>query len=141
LDFIAAVVSRIAPNVAGADFKLDRREHVSEEELIALYQSSTALVLTSEQEGLGIAAMEAMACGLPVISTRCGGPESFIVDNETGFFVNDNPREIAARMLELVTDGMMRKRMGEASRERIVTGFSEHVWNDEFDSILGSRTL
>ena len=44
-------------------------------------------VVPSHQEGLCIAALEAMACGCPVVSTRCGGPEEFVLDDETGFLV------------------------------------------------------
>jgi glycosyltransferase involved in cell wall biosynthesis len=82
--------------------------------------------------------MEAMACGLPVISTRCGGPETFIEDNVTGFFVSDDPREIAQQMRELATNPELRSRMGEAARARIENYFSERVWNTKFEELLSS---
>ena len=49
-------------------------------------------VVPSHQEGLCIAALEAMACGCPVVSTRCGGPEEFVLDDETGFLVEASIR-------------------------------------------------
>ena len=46
------------------------------DELVDLYRRATLFVMPSRQEGLGIVVLEAMACGLPVVSTRCGGPET-----------------------------------------------------------------
>ena len=135
-EFSAAVVSQTLLNVEHHSFKLEHYKSVSEDELLTLYHSSIALVLTSEQEGLGIAAMEAMACGLPVISTRCGGPETFIVDNTTGYFVDSEPQAIALRMYELATNTELRTAMGMAARERIQQKFSERVWNPKFEELI-----
>ena len=123
--------SQAIPNV-------EYRSGLSDEELIELYRSSTALVLTSEQEGLGIAAMEAMACGLPVISTRCGGTETFIEDNISGIFVNDHVSNIAEAMFILSTQLHLQQRMGKAARLRIESQFSENVWNNRFEDFLNT---
>ena len=136
LDFVATVVSSEIPLIDNLNFKIEHLNFVSEEELINLYQNSTAFVLTSEQEGLGIAAMEAMSCGLPVISTRCGGPETFIADKITGFFVDDEPEVIANRMLQLAIDDGLQNRLGIASREKIDGEFSQKVWNERFEDML-----
>ena len=46
-------------------------------EMISYYQRASVFAIPSLQEGLGIVGLEAMACGLPIVSTRCGGPEDF----------------------------------------------------------------
>jgi glycosyltransferase involved in cell wall biosynthesis len=51
--------------------------------------TANALVLTSEFETFGVVLLEAMATGLPVIATRCGGPEE-IVDSIAGTFIDCN---------------------------------------------------
>jgi D-inositol-3-phosphate glycosyltransferase len=136
IEFIVTIVSlEIETTEISPSIKIEYRQSISDQELIDLYRSSTALVLTSEQEGLGIAAMEAMACGLPVLSTRCGGPETFILDNETGFFVTDSS-DIANRMYELATNKALRAKMGMASQDRIENYFSEHIWNPQFEELL-----
>lgn len=56
-------------------------------ELAAVLQQWDLFVIPSHQEGLCIAALEAMACGVPVVSTRCGGPEDFVLPNRTGILV------------------------------------------------------
>ncbi len=119
-------------------FTLQHVTKATQEELLALYRTSTALVITSEQEGLGIAAMEAMACGLPVISTRCGGPETFLEDGQSGFLVEDNPLAIARCMNVIVSNESLRRELGARARERIETEFSERVWNPRFEEMLTS---
>jgi len=137
-DFVASIVSRELPPTAFGRPYIEHQHDLTDQEIVALYQSATVLILTSEQEGLGIAAMEAMACGVPVISTRCGGPETFIVDNITGFFVSDDPKEIADRMFTIANDEAIWNRLSEASSQRIEAEFSERVWNEKFDRMLAT---
>jgi D-inositol-3-phosphate glycosyltransferase len=136
LNFSATIISSAKPDLSNLSFPSDWIANASEEELIEQYRTATALVLTSEQEGLGIAAMEAMACGLPVISTHCGGPETFIEDGKSGFFVPDDPEAIAERMFELATDESLRSTIGAAAYARIENGFSEQVWNEKIENLL-----
>ncbi len=73
------------------------------EALVKLYQQAALFVLPSLQEGLGISMLEALACGLPVVSTRCGGPESVIVDGVTGRLVaNGDEQAFADAILSLL---------------------------------------
>lgn len=68
------------------------------EEVSQILCQSDCFVLSSHRETFGIVLIEAMAKGLPVISTRCGGPED-IVNNENGILVEaDNPQEMAKAM-------------------------------------------
>ena len=60
------------------------------------------LVLSSEVETFGVALVEAMTTGLPVIATRCGGPES-IVSLDTGMLVDPNdPVKLAKAMWKMI---------------------------------------
>ena len=62
--------------------------------------------------------IEAMASGVPVVSTRVGGIPELVVDGKTGLLVErENPDQIAECILCLVRDGELRKRMGRAGRE------------------------
>lgn len=98
---------------------------VDPDALLRLYQRATIFALPSRQEGLGISVQEAMACGLPVVSTRCGGPESLVVDGDTGCLVpNGDPEAMATALGSLLADSDRRARMGAAGRVRALTLFS-----------------
>ncbi|MBI3761483.1 MAG: glycosyltransferase family 4 protein [Chloroflexi bacterium] len=89
----------------GLSDAVEFRGLVPRAELIRLYHSAELFALPSLQEGLGISAMEALACGLPVVSTRCGGPEGFVSDGHTGKLVeNGNAGALAEAILELLAD-------------------------------------
>jgi len=141
LPFEATIVSVALDMKKNPGFTLQHVMRATEAELIELYRTSTALLVTSEQEGLCIAAMEAMACGLPVISTHCGGPETFMEDNQNGFFVEATPQAFARRMSDLASNEPLQHQLGHAARERIETDFSERVWNPKFEYLLRSLLL
>lgn len=66
------------------------------------YQQAHAFVLPSQHETLGVVFLEAIACGLPIIATRCGGPEC-IVNKANGLLVETgNPKELAVAMEKLM---------------------------------------
>jgi glycosyltransferase involved in cell wall biosynthesis len=72
-------------------------------ELVRCMQESAVLVLPSRAESFGQVLVEALACGTPVVATRCGGPED-IVNEEVGVLVPpENPEELA-RGIEHVLD-------------------------------------
>jgi len=69
------------------------------EEIKKLYQQSNAFVLSSQYETFGVVVIEAMACGLPAISTKCGGPESIIVSDKLGLLTEINKKDLKDKML------------------------------------------
>ncbi|WP_276253171.1 glycosyltransferase family 4 protein [Halomontanus rarus] len=77
-------------------------------DIIPHLQEATAFILPSKQEGLGIAALEAMSCGTPVISTYCGGPEDFIRNGRNGFLVNEEPGQIANAVFSVMNTTSLR---------------------------------
>ena len=81
-------------------------------------------LLPSETEAFGLAALEAMACEVPVIATAVGGLPEVVVDGETGYLrpVGDIAG-MADAALELLADEELRKRMGVAGRRRAIESF------------------
>lgn len=61
------------------------RVDVSDAELVGLLRQSSLFVATPHEEGLGLAAIEAMACGLPVVVTQTAGSREYVVAGETGY--------------------------------------------------------
>lgn len=83
------------------------------------YRAADVAVVCSHSESFGLAALEAHACGTPVVATRVGGVAHVVRDGETGFVIGTrDPSEIAARLKTLLADDELRSRMGEAAAAR-----------------------
>ena len=103
------------------------------EKIRELYQKATLFVLSSNEEGLGLVLIEAMACGLPVVATRCGGAEEVVSNGETGFLVlTENAAALGEKMAELWQNTELRQRMRHKSRQRAVEKFSRHTTGEMF---------
>jgi glycosyltransferase involved in cell wall biosynthesis len=98
--------------------------YASGAELRDQLRSFELFVLPSHQEGLCIAALEAMACGCPVISTRCGGPEEFVIDGETGIVVDFDAEQMAAAMVKVLGDRELHARLSQGARDRVLKRYS-----------------
>ncbi len=111
------------------------------DELAQLYRDAQFFVLSSNEEGLGIVILEAMASGLPVVTTACGGPASVVKEGETGFLTPTGDVAALADAIEkLLTQPELRARMGAAGRKRVETQFSfaaaGKVFLDKYDELL-----
>lgn len=86
-------------------------------ELPAYYAAADVVVMPSYSESFGMVALEAMACGRPVIASRVGGLAYLVEDGITGFHVQEgNAEEMAVRLEQLLGDEGLRDRMGQAAR-------------------------
>jgi glycosyltransferase involved in cell wall biosynthesis len=81
-------------------------------------------VLPSQWEGLPIAALEALACGVPQVATAINGTPEAVVDGETGFLVHVDAEEIAVAVTKLLDYPDLRERMARASRKRYAENFT-----------------
>lgn len=107
----------------------DRCWFVGKQPNIADYLSAAdGLLLPSEQESFGLAALEAMACEVPVVASRVGGIPEVVTDGETGFLseVGDVAKmsDDAARLL---TDESFRSEMGVRARESALSRYSTDI--------------
>lgn len=98
--------------------------NATQDQLVSLYQNASLLLIPSAEEGFGIVAVEAMACGIPVVATRCAGPEEVIVEGETGYLVSLDPDRFAATIMEALQAPSQRKQMGAAGRSVAVERYS-----------------
>lgn len=99
--------------------------HMSPQQLASTLQSVDVFVIPSYQEGLCIAALEAMACGVPVISTRCGGPEDYVIPEKTGKIVDSTPDALATAIREICKNRSLRDRLSKGSSNWILANASE----------------
>lgn len=82
--------------------KIKDRVHFfgSRTDVIRFYCTSDFFVSTSSIEGFGLAHAEALACGLPVVSTRTAGPDAMIEEGKNGFFISEETSEAVAAALD-----------------------------------------
>jgi glycosyltransferase involved in cell wall biosynthesis len=95
-----------------------------EPEVNTLLAVSDLFLLPSLQESFGLAALEAMACGVPVVASRVGGLPEVVIDGETGFL--HPPADIeamTASAVRILSDDDLHARLGAESRRVAVTRF------------------
>ncbi len=95
------------------------------EETMARLASARAAVVASQSEALGLAAIEALALGVPVVASRVDGLAEIVVDGSTGYLVTPgDPAALADRLILLLRDDDLRRRLGANARQRFLDVFS-----------------
>ena len=90
----------------------------SQDTLPYYYSAAEVVVVPSHYESFGMVALEAMACGTPVVASQVGGLAYLVQDGQTGYTVPvDDPAALADRLLSLLSNPGLRQRMGETAVE------------------------
>ena len=110
-----------------------------------LLSCSDLFLLPSGSESFGLAALEAMACGSPVVASRVGGLPEVIMDGETGYLCEAGDiDEMAAASIKILSDDKHRKELSDAGRAFAVKHFSSECivprYEEYYRRILGSRS-
>jgi rhamnosyl/mannosyltransferase len=122
---------------------------IAEAELVDAYRSADVFCLpsTSKAEAFGLAALEAMSCGIPVITTEVGTATSEInADGVTGLVVSPaNSEELAGAIAQLIDDASLRAGMSGAARQRVLTEYDRALMlrrvSDVYERVLSERSL
>lgn len=93
-------------------------------------------VFMSHQEGLPVALMEAMACGLPAVCSNIRGNTDLIEDGVTGLLANNTPEEVAQSISKMKNDTALRNRVASAALQKIKQ-FDLSSVEDEMSKIYG----
>jgi glycosyltransferase involved in cell wall biosynthesis len=117
---------------------------VTGEEKIKLFKSSNVFVLPTyyHLEGQPVVILEAMAAGLPVITTDCGSIKEMIYHRENGFIISpSSPHQIAEKIGLLIENKNLRQRMGEKSHRRVKEKFSLSQYIDGVVRTIEKATM
>ncbi len=120
---------------AGVADRVRLRGRVERADLPALLRSADAVLCVPWYEPFGIVALEAMACGVPVVASAVGGLVDTVVDGVTGIHVPPrSPDRLAAALNCLLEDAAVRRRLGTAGARRARRRYG---WNRVAQSTLG----
>ena len=93
--------------------------------LSSYYRAADVVVVPSRSESFGLVALEAAACGVPVVASAVGGLQSLVDHGKTGFLVPDrDPRRFADAIARILDDPLLAASMSVASAERA----SRYTW-------------
>lgn len=129
----------------GAELKLQARDlDISDNiswlgersDVSRLLAASDLFVLASHQEGFSNALLEAMAANLPAIATAVGGNIDALRDDDSGLLVRaKDPKGLAAAILRLANDPVLRRRLGDTARSRVAQRFSLDACVERYDRL------
>ncbi len=99
------------------------------------YSAADVVVVPSHYESFGMVALEAMACGTPVVASQVGGLAFLVQDDVTGFVIPDGePELLGARLKELILNPALRDRLGQQANQ-VAQSYSWERIADEIKSV------
>ncbi len=105
----------------GIEDRVQFRGSVPQEELPTYYSAASVLVIPSHYESFGLAAVEALACGTPVVGSMVGGLSTVIRDGDNGLLVPwRQPVEFAERIERILSDPAVRQRLADRARPSVL---------------------
>ena len=116
-----------------------------QEQVVRLLSVSDLFLMPSAQESFGLAALEAMACEVPVVASAVGGVPELVEDGVTGILCPpDDLTAMANASIRLLTDDKLHQRMAQASRKRAVERFADTkiipLYEAYYDEILAVKS-
>lgn len=95
-----------------------------QEDMVPLLSVADLFLLPSEQESFGLAALEAMSCGVPVVASAVGGLPEVVEHGESGYLHDlDDVEGMAQSGIALLTDAALHARMAQRGREIVTTQY------------------
>jgi glycosyltransferase involved in cell wall biosynthesis len=108
-------------------------------DVINLYAQAKVYLATSRYEGMPIVMLEAMAAGLPIVSTNVPGSKDVIRDGETGYLC-ETVDHIEQRLNQLLSNNAISAEFSEAARQVVMTHYDRRVvlekWQDKYQEII-----
>jgi N-acetyl-alpha-D-glucosaminyl L-malate synthase BshA len=101
-----------------------------------LLNPADVFLLSSSEESFGLSALEALACGVPVVATAVGGVPEVIRDGETGLLCSpDDQESFAERVRSLLFDPSRARAMGRAAREDVLARFARDPIGAQYEAL------
>lgn len=105
----------------GLEHRVTLYGKLTNEAVLPLYKQADALVINSNVETFSVVALEALAAGLPVVCTRCGGPEEILPEENTLFVEPNNTDQLQQAMAKVMTE---KDQLAPFNTQAILTNYS-----------------
>lgn len=114
-------------------------KYISDYVLAKEYNKAKVVVAFSQNEPFGFIPLEAMACGVPVVALAEGGFLESIVDGKTGFLVKRDPKDVYKVLRRLLTNEVLRDKVGKEAREYILASWTWEKSTRELLNIINQK--
>lgn len=106
--------------------KKQKGRYISDDELVNEYNKTKLVIVLGRFDPFSMIPLEAMACKVPPLVVKEGGPVEAVQNGVDGFLIERDPKQFAKKIKELLDNNTMRERIGDKGREKI-----ESFWNWE----------
>jgi glycosyltransferase involved in cell wall biosynthesis len=131
--FLSFGSGNIDLSIINKKFKYYHLGKLSPDELSQLYSLADLFIVPSLYEAFGLTAIEAMACGTPVVSYNSGGLTDSVIENQTGWIANkDNPGEMGKKIEHLTKSKEVLKVVGQQAKQFVRQNFSKKVEAEKY---------
>lgn len=117
LEAIKLIPEKIRPELKILSISKDVNKRLSDGEIIKLYNESLITLSLSNFDTFGLVALESLACEVPVIAFNVAGYRETMISGKTGYLVDFAASGISDKIVKLVENPELRKKMGKAGRE------------------------
>ena len=113
---------------------VDFKGQINQTEVADCFNQMDIAIIASLAESFGVSAVEAAACGIPVVATNVGGLPEVVLDGKTGLLCpSKNPQALANQISKLIEDSDLRKKMGKEARKFVVKNYN---WEKNVDLMM-----
>ena len=130
-------------NIFGEDkdnFFIDKKYKVkflghvdNDKKLVQIYNSAKVFIVTSRFESFCQTALEAQSCGVPVVSFKTSGLLDIIINNKTGYLINNfNCKEFSSKVNFLLENNTIQRKQSYLARKNIIKNFSEKNISEKY---------
>lgn len=114
---IRLIPAAIRPKLKIVSWKSNNGDRLSDKELATLYSESLVTLSLSRYDTFGLVPLESMSCGVPVIALNVAGYRETMLDGQTGYLVDFDPKAIAEKIIFLIENEDIREKMGQNGRK------------------------
>lgn len=121
---VKMVKEDVKPEIKIIGISKGRLSITSDKIMAREYSGALVTLCTSFNEPFGLAPIESMACGTPVLAVDEGGYRETVIDGKTGFLLKRDPKIFADKIVYLIRNPKVVKRLGDQGRKHVIKNFS-----------------